>query len=207
MKNLFVRFVREENGQDLIEYSLLAAIIAVGSIVAMGPVSTEINAVFTHVDDRAQDRIVVAVRRDRERTELPSRRVSLQEEFTSHEACSPGESRLQRGPRLRRSRPHWLCDESGQDLIEYALLSAVLSVGFVGTIQAVARWGHPVLRQGSRGVSIVVAMSHRTIDLVALLHQGIADDSGQDVVEYALLGAIVGDRVDRDLAAARDDGP
>ena len=30
------------------------------------------------------------------------------------------------------------------------------------------------------------------IDLVALLRQGITDDSGQDVVEYALLGAIVG---------------
>ncbi len=29
MKNLFVRFVRNEEGQDLIEYSLLAALIAV----------------------------------------------------------------------------------------------------------------------------------------------------------------------------------
>ena len=35
MKNLFVRFVREEEGQDLIEYSLLAALIAVGSIAVM----------------------------------------------------------------------------------------------------------------------------------------------------------------------------
>ena len=46
MKNLFVRFVREEEGQDLIEYSLLAAIIAVGSIVGMGRVSDEIDLVF-----------------------------------------------------------------------------------------------------------------------------------------------------------------
>ena len=30
MKNLFARFVREENGQDLIEYALLAALIALG---------------------------------------------------------------------------------------------------------------------------------------------------------------------------------
>ena len=30
------------------------------------------------------------------------------------------------------------------------------------------------------------------IDLAALLRQGITDDSGQDVVEYALLGAIIG---------------
>ena len=46
MKNLFARFVREEVGQDLIEYSLLAAIIAVGSIAVMGLVSGEIDTVF-----------------------------------------------------------------------------------------------------------------------------------------------------------------
>ena len=51
MKSLFVRFVREENGQDLIEYSLLAAIIAVGTITAMGAVKDEINSVFTKVDN------------------------------------------------------------------------------------------------------------------------------------------------------------
>jgi pilus assembly protein Flp/PilA len=49
MKNLFVRFVREEAGQDLIEYSLLAAIIAVGSIAAMGLVGNEIDTVFADV--------------------------------------------------------------------------------------------------------------------------------------------------------------
>jgi pilus assembly protein Flp/PilA len=49
MKNLFVRFVREDAGQDLIEYSLLAAIIAVGAIVTMTTVSTNINAVFGKV--------------------------------------------------------------------------------------------------------------------------------------------------------------
>jgi Flp pilus assembly pilin Flp len=35
-------------------------------------------------------------------------------------------------------------------------------------------------------------MSHWTIHLVTLLRRAIADDSGQDVIEYALLGAIVG---------------
>jgi pilus assembly protein Flp/PilA len=49
MKNLFVRFVREDAGQDLIEYSLLAAIIAVGAIVTMTTVSGDINAVFGKV--------------------------------------------------------------------------------------------------------------------------------------------------------------
>jgi pilus assembly protein Flp/PilA len=47
MKNLMIRFVREEEGQDLIEYSLLAALISIGSIVLMGALSTQINAVFT----------------------------------------------------------------------------------------------------------------------------------------------------------------
>jgi Flp pilus assembly pilin Flp len=32
----------------------------------------------------------------------------------------------------------WLGDESGQDLIEYALLASVISVALVGTIQTVA---------------------------------------------------------------------
>jgi pilus assembly protein Flp/PilA len=49
MKNLFARFVREDAGQDLIEYSLLAAIIAVGSIAAMGLVSTEIDTTFNAI--------------------------------------------------------------------------------------------------------------------------------------------------------------
>ena len=35
MKNIVNRFVREEDGQDLIEYSLLAALIAVACIAAM----------------------------------------------------------------------------------------------------------------------------------------------------------------------------
>jgi len=49
MKQLVVRFVREDAGQDLIEYSLLAAIIAVGAIVVMGDVSTEIDNTFKAV--------------------------------------------------------------------------------------------------------------------------------------------------------------
>ena len=35
-------------------------------------------------------------------------------------------------------------------------------------------------------------MSYRTTESVALLRRAIADDSGQDVVEYALLAALVG---------------
>lgn len=49
MKNLITRFVREEEGQDLIEYSLLAALIAVACIAAMNALATDINGIFAAI--------------------------------------------------------------------------------------------------------------------------------------------------------------
>ena len=49
MKNLITRFVREEEGQDLIEYALLCALIAVAAMVGMTNLATEINAIFGRV--------------------------------------------------------------------------------------------------------------------------------------------------------------
>jgi len=49
MKNLIVRFVREEEGQDLIEYSLLAAFIAVASIVALTALGPKVSKVFEYI--------------------------------------------------------------------------------------------------------------------------------------------------------------
>lgn len=49
MKNLFVRFVRDEEGQDLIEYSLLAALIAVACILAMQTLAIDINEIFAAI--------------------------------------------------------------------------------------------------------------------------------------------------------------
>ncbi len=49
MKNLINRFVREEDGQDLIEYSLLAALIAVACIAAMTALAVDINGIFEKI--------------------------------------------------------------------------------------------------------------------------------------------------------------
>jgi pilus assembly protein Flp/PilA len=49
MKNLVNRFVREEEGQDLIEYSLLAALIAVAAIAAMKALAVNINGIFAKI--------------------------------------------------------------------------------------------------------------------------------------------------------------
>ena len=45
LKNLH----KEESGQDLIEYALIAALIAVGSIAAMGALANSISKEFSTV--------------------------------------------------------------------------------------------------------------------------------------------------------------
>ena len=53
MKKLIERFVQETEGQDLIEYALLAAIIALGVTLAMqgvrGALQTQFGAISTAV--------------------------------------------------------------------------------------------------------------------------------------------------------------
>jgi pilus assembly protein Flp/PilA len=43
------RFVRNDEGQDLIEYALLAALIALAAVVAMQATGTSINGVFNSI--------------------------------------------------------------------------------------------------------------------------------------------------------------
>lgn len=46
LKRLTSQFVDDESGQDIVEYALLGAIIALGSVVAMSGVATKISTVF-----------------------------------------------------------------------------------------------------------------------------------------------------------------
>jgi pilus assembly protein Flp/PilA len=41
--------VNDESGQDLIEYALIAAIIALGAITTMGTLATAITGAFTKI--------------------------------------------------------------------------------------------------------------------------------------------------------------
>ena len=52
MKNLFVRFVREEAGQDLIEYGLLIGIVTVALIAAVRALTPTIITILHHSDYR-----------------------------------------------------------------------------------------------------------------------------------------------------------
>ncbi|MBP2233895.1 pilus assembly protein Flp/PilA [Sinorhizobium kostiense] len=49
MKNLLVRFVRNESGATAIEYGLIAGLIAVAIITAVGAVGTDIDAAFDKI--------------------------------------------------------------------------------------------------------------------------------------------------------------
>jgi len=49
MKNLLKRLLQEEEGQDLIEYALLIALIALAAVVGMGSLATAINTEFTNL--------------------------------------------------------------------------------------------------------------------------------------------------------------
>ena len=49
MWKLFKNLRQDESGQDLIEYALVAALIALGAVVSMKTVSTAIGAAFTTI--------------------------------------------------------------------------------------------------------------------------------------------------------------
>ena len=51
MKNLIQRFIREEEGQDLIEYAFLVVFIAIVVMVILGTVGTAINGLFQTIID------------------------------------------------------------------------------------------------------------------------------------------------------------
>jgi pilus assembly protein Flp/PilA len=49
MQTLFNRFVRDEQGQDLIEYALLAGLISLASIAAITTLGGNIQTKFTDI--------------------------------------------------------------------------------------------------------------------------------------------------------------
>ena len=49
MKNLFARFIREDEGQDLIEYAFLALFIALVVTLGIQVVGTQINSQMSNI--------------------------------------------------------------------------------------------------------------------------------------------------------------
>ena len=52
MINMLKNLHKEESGQDLIEYALIALIVALGAIAGMTTLATKINAEFVNVGNK-----------------------------------------------------------------------------------------------------------------------------------------------------------
>jgi pilus assembly protein Flp/PilA len=52
MRKLITRFLRDEEGQDLVEYVLLVSLIALAVAAAFPPVTSAITGVFNNVATR-----------------------------------------------------------------------------------------------------------------------------------------------------------
>jgi pilus assembly protein Flp/PilA len=52
MLNMLKNLHKEESGQDLIEYGLIALIVALGALVAMSALAKSINNVFSQVSQQ-----------------------------------------------------------------------------------------------------------------------------------------------------------
>lgn len=57
IKNVLVNLVQDESGQDLIEYALVAALIALGSVAAMNTLAGNISTAFTGVGTKLTSNI------------------------------------------------------------------------------------------------------------------------------------------------------
>ncbi|MEN6439543.1 MAG: Flp family type IVb pilin [Syntrophobacter sp.] len=49
MKEMLTRFIKDEEGVTMIEYAIIAALIAVISIATIGPLGTKVAALWTDI--------------------------------------------------------------------------------------------------------------------------------------------------------------
>ena len=57
IRSLVADLHRDESGQDLIEYALIAALIALGSIIGMDTVANEINSAFNIISKKLSNAV------------------------------------------------------------------------------------------------------------------------------------------------------
>jgi Flp pilus assembly pilin Flp len=52
MKALFLNLIRDEQGQDLIEYTLILAFVALAAVAVFSTVSTDINTIWSKISSQ-----------------------------------------------------------------------------------------------------------------------------------------------------------
>src|SRR5947207_15527421 len=78
IRNLMTSLHRDESGQDLIEYALIAALIALGSVIGMDTVANEINSAFNIISKigraASRERVKITGERGRAKQQRPTKR-------------------------------------------------------------------------------------------------------------------------------------
>ena len=57
MRKLWIEFVREEQGQDLIEYTLVAALIGFAAVAGMNTLASNLNSAFSKIGSKVNANI------------------------------------------------------------------------------------------------------------------------------------------------------
>jgi pilus assembly protein Flp/PilA len=57
MRNFWNEFLNDEQGQDLIEYTLVAALIAFGAVAGMNTLATDLNQAFSKIGSKVNANI------------------------------------------------------------------------------------------------------------------------------------------------------
>lgn len=52
MTNLMTRFMNEDNGQDLLEYALVAGLVALGALVAAQTMSGAVGSLYSRITSK-----------------------------------------------------------------------------------------------------------------------------------------------------------
>ena len=60
MKNMFMRFVKDEQGQDLIEYTLLMAFVALASAAIFVSAGSSVNSIWKSASSQLSNAVVTA---------------------------------------------------------------------------------------------------------------------------------------------------
>ena len=141
MKNLFVRFVREDAGQDLIEYGLLVGIITVGAIASIKPIGPKVATYFSASTRSCVFANEGGVVRPQASSSDGGRDVRPPSNLSSKRAKETM-STFSASRFARALAAQFTSDDSGQDLIEYALLTAIIAISGVLILSTLsdARW-------------------------------------------------------------------
>ena len=137
MKNLFVRFVREEEGQDIIEYTLLAAFISIVAYTLLGTIGNDVNTIYTTVGEATSSAAASAAAAAPSRVDIRAGKragrfggplVILETGSTAMMLILRLLIALSSHSLRRRVFTRFVGGEAGQDVVEYALLAAFIGV-------------------------------------------------------------------------------